>query len=95
MSTTYDYSGSFSTKLVSGPAVEVDCSTWDNLGEEITYGSFETKMISGPAVVQRPTLVLTLYNSLNDLSIAKFGKGLSIKDFQQYIVAEVPAEVLS
>ena len=36
-----------------------------------------------------------LYNSLNDLSIANFGKGLSIKDFRQYIVAEVPAEVLS
>jgi hypothetical protein len=42
--------GRFESAVVRGPAVEVDCSNWDALGETIVYGSFENDAVRGPAI---------------------------------------------
>jgi hypothetical protein len=87
--------GRFVTDVVRGPANVTDCSGWETLGEEITYGSFVTDVVRGPVVAQRNEKLRQVYSMVNDLSIAKFGKALSIQDFQQYLLTDVPAEVLS
>jgi hypothetical protein len=46
-----------------------------------------------PEVAQQK--LLDLYNAMNDYTIAKFGKPLPIKDFQEYVLVGVPAGVPS
>lgn len=48
--------GRFEVPAVRGPAIVVDCSDWDALGEEIVYDQFVTDVVSGPAVLQ-PTSI--------------------------------------
>lgn len=39
--------------------------------------------------------LLALYNAMNDYTIAKFGKPLTIKDFQEHVLAGIPEGVQS
>jgi translation initiation factor IF-1 len=39
------------------------------------------------------TKLVNLYRKLNEYSIARWGRGLTVEDFKQYILAGVPEEV--
>jgi hypothetical protein len=61
MNTNDSRFGHFVTNVVHGPAVEVDCSSWDTLGEAITYGTFETNVVQGPSI---ETVILSQATSI-------------------------------
>jgi hypothetical protein len=74
--------GRFETDVVTGPAIEVDCSKWvDTTDGTWTFGRFETDVVTGPATVTdcsswipkpaRLILTLTLHAGADAAEVTK------------------------